>query len=467
VDPAAPADPFPEELLPLVERLQALPGVGPLDQLTVNEYPPGVGLSPHVDTHSAFGDAIVSLSLAGPAAMALRRGGARRALLLPPRSALVLAGEARHAWDHYIPHRKADPLAGGGASPRGPRRVSLTFRRVRRGPCACAWPEHCDSQLGSIPPTRAALGLAAAARGGGGGGGEREAAAPAERLRLEEDNVLAVYDAIAGHFSATRFSVWPAVRRFLDALPPGALVADVGCGNGKYFGVRRDIFVSGSDRSGGLAAVAARRLLPAGASAPPPLADVAVADALRLPYRPAACDAALCIAVLHHLSTPRRRVALLEQLAAALAPGGRALVTVWATEQADMGKVARWQAVGGGRGGAGAEEGAGAERPSAGPLEPPSHDYLVPWHLPLHRADAAAAAAAAAAAPSLDAGKASLVFRRYYHLFGAGELEGLVGQVPGCAVVESFYDKDNWVVVFERAAGGGAAWAWDGMRTRG
>ena len=38
------------------------------------------------------------------------------------------------------------------------------------------------------------------------------------------------------------------------------MVADVGCGNGKYFGVRRDIMVLGSDRSSGLAEVAALRL---------------------------------------------------------------------------------------------------------------------------------------------------------------------------------------------------------------
>ncbi len=47
--------------------------------------------------------------------------------------------------------------------------------------------------------------------------------------------------------------MWPAVRAFLEALPPGALVADVGCGNGKYFGVRPDVAVLGSDVSQGAA----------------------------------------------------------------------------------------------------------------------------------------------------------------------------------------------------------------------
>ena len=35
------------------------------DQLTVNEYAAGVGLAPHIDTHSAFGPTLISVSLAG------------------------------------------------------------------------------------------------------------------------------------------------------------------------------------------------------------------------------------------------------------------------------------------------------------------------------------------------------------------------------------------------------------------
>lgn len=50
------------------------------------------------------------------------------------------------------------------------------------------------------------------------------------------------------------------MRHFIEGLPVGSLVADVGCGNGKYFMVRQDIAVLGSDRSSGLAQVAATRL---------------------------------------------------------------------------------------------------------------------------------------------------------------------------------------------------------------
>lgn len=49
------------------------------------------------------------------------------------------------------------------------------------------------------------------------------------------------------------------MRQFIESLEPGAVVADVGCGNGKYFLVRPDIAVLGSDRSSGLVAVAATR----------------------------------------------------------------------------------------------------------------------------------------------------------------------------------------------------------------
>ena len=50
-------------------------------------------------------------------------------------------------------------------------------------------------------------------------------------------------------------------------------------------------------------------------------ADVAVANCLTLPYRRGSCDAALCIAVLHHISSPARRRRVLLQLLAVLRPG--------------------------------------------------------------------------------------------------------------------------------------------------
>ncbi|WCJ28991.1 hypothetical protein M5689_010657 [Euphorbia peplus] len=159
----------------VVERISRFPDLEAstsvvLDQLTVNEYPRGVGLSPHIDTHSAFEGLIFSLSLAGPCIMEFRRYSdgssdqksssnndnkveildngthlTRRAIYLPPRSMLLLSGEARYAWQHYIPHHKID-MVNDNVVKRGSRRVSFTFRKVREGPCQCEYPEYCDSQ---------------------------------------------------------------------------------------------------------------------------------------------------------------------------------------------------------------------------------------------------------------------------------------------------------------------------------
>lgn len=173
---------------------------------------------------------------------------------------------------------------------------------------------------------------------------------------------------------------------------------------------------------------------------------MAVADAMKLPYR-ACCDGVLCIAVLHHISSVDRRVRMLAELASILAPGGRAIVTVWATEQENMKKVAKWQPLAQGKGRSRSDA---AQAQEDGGADGEGNDYLVPWHLPLHRAEAAAVSAKSVADAEMDVGKNALVFKRYYHLFGPEELEGLVARVPGVSVVDSFYDRDNWCVVFRK-----------------
>ena len=60
--------PMPAWVQPLLHRLsesKLLPWRAPPNQLTINEYPPGVGIASHVDTHSAFEDGIAALTLGG------------------------------------------------------------------------------------------------------------------------------------------------------------------------------------------------------------------------------------------------------------------------------------------------------------------------------------------------------------------------------------------------------------------
>lgn len=167
-----------------------------------------------------------------------------------------------------------------------------------------------------------------------------------------------------------------------------------------------------------------------------------------LPYASNRFDAVLSIAVLHHITTPSRRIHMLTELLRVLRPGGKALVTVWATHQEDMKKLAKWQPIdrpgrshqshppdlshhhdGTAECRAAASEtystvdspsvegqvqrvslepaaisasGAmtaqqhpdpeqcqGAESGTFSQGEATSNDYFVPWHLPFHRAEAA------------------------------------------------------------------------------
>lgn len=54
-------------------------------------------------------------------------------------------------------------------------------------------------------------------------------------LSFEQRHVHETYEQIAPHFSASRYKEWPEVANFLQSLPPYAIIADAGCGNGKYF----------------------------------------------------------------------------------------------------------------------------------------------------------------------------------------------------------------------------------------
>lgn len=98
----------------------------PFDQLIVNEYVPGQGISAHTDA-AVFGACIVSLSLGSGCVMRFSRTGhATVDVFLPPRSAVFLTGDARKLWKHAIAAVKSDK--GHGARSR---RVSLTFRTLR------------------------------------------------------------------------------------------------------------------------------------------------------------------------------------------------------------------------------------------------------------------------------------------------------------------------------------------------
>ncbi|KAK8160448.1 uracil-5--methyltransferase TRM9 [Phyllosticta citrichinensis] len=229
----------------------------------------------------------------------------------------------------------------------------------------------------------------------------------------ENDHVHTVYEQIASHFSSTRYKPWPIVERYLLALPAGSIGLDIGCGNGKYLSVNPSLNIVASDRSTNLAQIATTR----GGRG-----SVVVADTLALPHPLARFDFAICIAVLHHLSTAARRVAGLREILAHLRAdeGCTALVYVWALEQKNSRR--------------GWDEGG-------------EQDVMVPWVMQGNSKPKAKQRKVDEAEHQPP--EEPQTFHRYYHLYRKGELEADVAAAGG-EVVESGYEKDNWWAVMRR-----------------
>jgi len=151
-DTSQPAAPFPAWLTPVLKIVNSivsdvLNNSWAADQVTVNEYLPGQGIAPHVDTHSAFEDAIVSLSLGSRSVMRFAPGGDKsqqKSVLLDRRALLIMTGASRYYYTHGIPQRKND-IIQGTVTPRETR-LSFTFRKVKHTPTcdACKFPALCD-----------------------------------------------------------------------------------------------------------------------------------------------------------------------------------------------------------------------------------------------------------------------------------------------------------------------------------
>ena len=137
--------------------------------------------------------------------------------------------------------------------------------------------------------------------------------------------VRRTYERIGAHFSKTREHAWPEVESFVAGADAVGTALDVGCGNGRHAELLQTTAerVVGLDASGSLLAAARERL---GESV-----GLVQGDASRLPFGADRVDLAVYVATLHHLPTAAARRASLDELGRVLAPGGRALVSVWST----------------------------------------------------------------------------------------------------------------------------------------
>ncbi|TQN68100.1 Alkylated DNA repair protein ALKBH8-like protein [Colletotrichum shisoi] len=155
VDPDIPFAPFPDWLQPLIPTTEGRPP----DQVCLQHYPPGAGIPPHVDTHSAY-DQLYALSLGSPVMMQFARPASREGegdgdgdgragemveVDLAPRSMMQMSGDSRLHWKHGIRKRKTDTLADGTVRKRGDR-WSITYRWIREPAiCECGDAQLCDT----------------------------------------------------------------------------------------------------------------------------------------------------------------------------------------------------------------------------------------------------------------------------------------------------------------------------------
>jgi alkylated DNA repair protein (DNA oxidative demethylase) len=116
------AEPLPPWLLPVRDRAAAWAGQAPdaLRHALIVEYAPGAGIGWHRD-RPVFGD-VIGISLLAPARLRFRRRQGerweRKSVLAEARSAYLLRGPARDAWEHSI-------------TPMAQLRYSITFRTLR------------------------------------------------------------------------------------------------------------------------------------------------------------------------------------------------------------------------------------------------------------------------------------------------------------------------------------------------
>ncbi|GAA5083552.1 alpha-ketoglutarate-dependent dioxygenase AlkB [Chryseobacterium ginsengisoli] len=99
------------------------------DQVIINEYEPGQGISNHIDCVPCFEDVIISISLLSSCVMQFSKDEDKHEILLQPRSILLLSGDSRYHWKHGIKAVKNDKWLNT-AIPRK-RRISITFRKIK------------------------------------------------------------------------------------------------------------------------------------------------------------------------------------------------------------------------------------------------------------------------------------------------------------------------------------------------
>ena len=162
------------------------------------------------------------------------------------------------------------------------------------------------------------------------------------------------------------------------------MIGDIGCGNGKNMMYKKDCLYYGCDFSESLVNICLQKNL-----------NVVCGDILNIPYKTDSFDYTICIAVIHHLSTVKKRKKAIEELERVTKQRGKILLLVWAFEQE---KDSRRKFI--------------------------TQENFVDWRDK----------------------QQNLLGKRYYYVFQKNELESLIDEKK---IEKSFYEKGNWGIIIK------------------
>jgi tRNA (uracil-5-)-methyltransferase TRM9 len=209
---------------------------------------------------------------------------------------------------------------------------------------------------------------------------------------FETKFVRDVYNSIADDFDRTRYSYWSYVHDFIKSLKSNTSFLDLGCGNGKYLSIRQDLKLYALDNCENLIKIVNDYY---------PSVETIISDVSTTPFETNSFDNIISVAVIHHLETEERRLAMINEIIRILKPNGLALITAWATEQTSTKSLSMAIKIN------------------------EHNDWLVPWNNTTKK----------------------VISQRFYHLFEKGEFEKLLSNFSNVIIIDSKYDRDNWNVI--------------------
>ena len=128
--PLNPTDPIPsfyDDIISNTVDTCPIDNIPKFDQLIINEYMCGQGITPHIDDTKKFGPIIACVTLGSGIEIEFTRSQHETfKIYVEPNSLYIMSGDARYLWKHGIIQRKTDRVDGKRHC-RGTR-ISLTFR---------------------------------------------------------------------------------------------------------------------------------------------------------------------------------------------------------------------------------------------------------------------------------------------------------------------------------------------------